>query len=84
MNTIDRKWMWIGGIVLLAFLLVLPFLVYLAGLLSLGPYEGGIAKFLGSLFGALLRLEPAAWLLVLGPWLLVSVLRFTTRPLRRR
>jgi branched-chain amino acid transport system permease protein len=27
MNTIDRKWMWIGGIVLLAFLLVLPFLV---------------------------------------------------------
>jgi branched-chain amino acid transport system permease protein len=27
MNTIDRKWMWVGGIVLLAALLVLPFLV---------------------------------------------------------
>ncbi|MCC7198590.1 MAG: hypothetical protein IT483_03685 [Gammaproteobacteria bacterium] len=65
-------------------LLVLPFLVYLAGLLSLGPYEGGLLRFLGSLYGAFLRLEPTVWLLLLGPWLMLTLLRFTTRPLRRR
>lgn len=66
-------------------LLVLPFLVYLAGVQSLGPYEGGLGAFLGSLFGALLRLEAGAWwLLVAGPYALFWILRLMTRPLRRR
>jgi len=30
-------------------LLVMPFLIYLAGVLTLGPYEGGLLAFLGSL-----------------------------------
>ena len=65
-------------------LLVLPFLVYLAGVLSLGPYEGGLLAFLGSLYGAFFTLQPGAWALLLGPYLLFWILRLLTRPMRRR
>ena len=33
-------------------LVVMPFLIYLAGFLTLGPYEGGLLAFLGSLLAA--------------------------------
>ena len=65
-------------------LAVLPFLVYLAGVLSLGPYEGGLPAFLGSLYEAFFTLQPSAWALLLGPYALFWVLRLMTRPLRRR
>jgi hypothetical protein len=65
-------------------LLVMPLLIYLAGVLTLGPYEGGLTAFLGALYLALLRLAPTAWLLVTGPWLLFTAIRLLTRPLRRR
>ena len=39
---------------------------------------------LHQLEAAFLRLEPTVWLLLLGPWLMLTLLRFTTRPLRRR
>lgn len=65
-------------------LLVMPFLIYLAGKLTLGPYEGGLPAFLGSLYLALLRFAPTAWLLVAGPYLLFTSVRLLTRPLRRR
>jgi hypothetical protein len=65
-------------------LILLPFLVYLAGVTTLGPYDGGLAAFLGSLYGSLIRLEPGAWVLLLaGPYALFWVLRLLTRPLRR-
>lgn len=64
-------------------LLAMPFLVYLAGILTLGPYEGGLLAFLASLYKAFFRLEPSAWLLLLGPYLLFWPLRLLTRPLRR-
>lgn len=65
-------------------LLVMPFLIYLAGVLTLGPYGGGLPSFLGALYKALFTLQPTAWLLLLGPYLLFSALRLTTRPLRKR
>ena len=66
-------------------LVLLPFLIYLAGVLTLGPYDGGLGAFLRSLYGSLVRLESAAWLLLLaGPYALFWVLRLLTRPLRRR
>jgi hypothetical protein len=65
-------------------LLVMPFLIYLAGLLTLGPYEGGLPAFLGSLARAVFTVTPSAWLLVAGPYLLFSAVRLLTRPLRRR
>jgi hypothetical protein len=64
-------------------LLVMPFLIYLAGVLTLGPYEGGLLSFLGSLLAAFFTLKVTAWLLVLGPYLLFTAIRFLTRPLRR-
>jgi len=65
-------------------LLVMPFLIYLAGVLTLGPYEGGLLAFLGSLMGAVVTARPSAWLLVIGPYLMFTVIRFLTRPFRRR
>lgn len=64
-------------------LLVMPFLIYLAGVLTLGPYEGGLLAFLGSLFVAFFTATPSAWLLVAGPYLLFTAVRLLTRPLRR-
>ena len=62
---------------------VMPFFIYLAGVLTLGPYEGGLLAFLGSLLAAFLTLKLTAWLLVLGPYLLFTAVRFLTRPLRK-
>jgi len=64
-------------------LLVMPFLVYLAGVSSLGPYEGGLAAFLGSLYKAFFTLDGAAWALLLGPYVLFTAIRLLTAPLRR-
>ncbi len=71
---------WFGGFGLL----VLPFLVYLAGILTLGPYDGGLPEFLKALFGAALRLKPSAWPPLTGPYLMFVAARLLTRPLRRR
>ena len=65
-------------------LLVMPFLIYLAGVLTLGPYEGGLLSFLGSLLVAFFTVKTTAWLLVVGPYLLFTAVRLLTRPLRRQ
>ena len=65
-------------------LLVMPFLIYFAGVLTLGPYEGGLLAFLGSLMGAVFTAKPSAWLLVIGPYLMFTVIRLLTRPFRRQ
>src|SRR5688572_17590494 len=64
-------------------LLVMPFLIYLAGVLTLGPYDAGLLAFLGALLAAFFTAKPTAWLLVLGPYLLFTAIRPLTRPLRR-
>jgi hypothetical protein len=64
-------------------LLVMPFLIYFAGALTLGGYERGLTGFLGNLYSDFLRLRPAAWALLLGPYALFWALRLVTRPLRR-
>ena len=65
-------------------IVVLPFAVYLAGAATLGPYDGGILRFLGKLYGDFLTLTPAALLLLLGPYLLFLAVRLLTRPFRYR
>jgi hypothetical protein len=52
--------------------------------LTLGPYEGGLLSFLGSLLVAFFTAKPTAWLLVAGPYLLFTAIRLLTRPLRRQ
>lgn len=75
-----KYFLWLAGFGLL----LMPLLIFLAGLLTLGPYEGGLLHFLRSLYGAFIRLQPTAWLLLFGPYLLFWALRLLTRPLRRR
>jgi hypothetical protein len=85
--TLPASWRRELGFLALLFgfgLLVMPFLVYLAGVLTLGPYEGGLLSFLGSLLLAFFTATPSAWLLVAGPYLLFTAVRLLTRPLRRR
>ncbi len=65
-------------------IVVLPFAVYIAGATTLGPYEGGLVRFLGKLYGDFLTLTPAALLLMLGPYLLFLAVRLLTRPFRYR
>lgn len=75
-----RFFLLVGG----AGIVVLPLLVYFAGALTLGPYDGGIGSFLAKLYGDFVRLVPSAWALLLGPYLLFWAVRLLTRPLRRR
>jgi hypothetical protein len=69
---------------LVAGVVVLPFAIYVAGAATLGPYEGGLAPFLGKLYGDLAHGAPGALALVAGPYVVFQLLRLTTRPLRRR
>ncbi len=79
-----RRELRIAGLLFGFGLVVMPFLIYLAGVLTLGPYEGGLLAFLGSLLLAFFTATPTAWLLVAGPYLLFMAVRFLTRPLRRQ
>ena len=65
-------------------IVVLPFGVYLAGAATLGPYDGGLSRFLGKLYGDFVRLTPAAVALLLGPYVLFLAVRLLTRPFRYR
>ncbi len=65
-------------------IVLLPFLVYLAGALTLGPYEGGLLSFLKKIYGDLVTLTPAALALTLGPYVLFVAVRLLTRPFRYR
>jgi hypothetical protein len=78
-----RRELRIAGLWFAFGLLAMPFLIYMAGVLTLGPYEGGLLAFLGSLLAAFFTLKLTAWLLVLGPYLLFTAVRLLTRPLRR-
>lgn len=70
-----RLWPWAAAA--LAFsALVLPFLVHYTGTRTLGAYTpGGATQFLADFYSSLLRFEPAAWILLLGPVILVLAWR---------
>jgi hypothetical protein len=58
-------------------LFVLPALIYGVGILLLGPYgeNAGLGAFYADFFGDLVAPTGRAWALVLGPLVLISVLR---------
>lgn len=61
-------------------LLLVPALVFWVGIVVLGPYGeegqgGGLGSFYATFFGDLATGEVRAWLLTLGPLILVSLVR---------
>lgn len=64
-------------------LLALPALVYLVGQFLLGEYRpgAGMGAFYADLYGQLAAPAPWAWLLVLGPYLGIQLLRLLWLPL---
>lgn len=75
-----RYFLWLAGFGLL----VLPLAIYMAGVMTLGPYAGGLPSFLGALYKSFFTLTPSAWLLLLGPYVGFMALRYASRPLRKR
>jgi hypothetical protein len=61
---------------LVAGLLVMPLLVWVAGMIALGPYaNGGFGALLGDFLGGLADGSLACWLVLAGPYLLLSLWR---------
>jgi hypothetical protein len=59
---------------------VLPVAVWFVGDVVFGTYNGnGLAGFFGSLGSKLRSGDPAAWFLVISPWLGVQVVRLAAR-----
>ena len=56
---------------------ILPSLVYLVGIVIVEPYEGenGLATLYGSILSGLVKPELPAWLLVLGPYVVIQLVR---------
>ncbi|MET0497893.1 MAG: hypothetical protein ABW106_06445 [Steroidobacteraceae bacterium] len=68
----------IVGSAWLAFgLFVVPAVIYWVGTATLGPYgeNAGLSTFYGAFFADLASGAPRAWLLALGPLLLMSLIR---------
>ena len=84
MRWLRREALWLAIFVGFG-LFVLPALVYLVGEQLLGEYrpDGGMGTFYADLYGHLARLTGLAWVLVLGPWFAILLLRLLWLPLRQ-
>ena len=70
----QERELWLAGGAITLGLIVLPFLIYLAGSITLGPYEGGgLGKYLLDFLKGLVRPHLAYWLIVFGPYLLIAL-----------
>lgn len=79
-----RRELWFAGGALFVGLIAVPLLIYVVGVLTLGPYaSGGLGAFLADFFLGLVRGWPAAWAIVLGPYAGILLLRTTRLVLRR-
>ena len=65
-------------------LLLLPLAIYWVGRQVAGEYGGGALALADQIWGDLLRLDPAAWLLVLSPYLALQLVRLIGRTWRAR
>lgn len=68
--------LWLAGAAVAFGLLILPLLIYVVGSLTLGPYESGsVWLYLLDFLKGLARPHLAYWLIVVGPYLLILLLR---------
>ena len=65
-------------------IILMPLLIYVAGVLTLGPYtSGGLGSFLGDFFLGLLRGVPSNCLIAVGPYAGLMLIRMARLILRR-
>lgn len=74
-----KKELLIFGILLLAGLIVLPIGIYVVGQNVIGEYspDAGFSGLVMAIWGDLATFSLGAWLLVLSPWGVISLLRAT-------
>jgi hypothetical protein len=60
-------------------LLALPFAIYVVGQRLLGAYDGGAMALAEAIWLDLLALRPAAWTLVLWPYVTLQLVRWARR-----
>ena len=65
-------------------LLVLPPAIYWVGRQVAGDYAGGPLALADQIWADFVQLDPAAWLLVLSPYLLLQLVRLIGRTWRAR
>ena len=81
MATLRRELLWL--LIGLPLGLVLPVLVFLVGRRMFGPYAGGEAgDLLNGFFQGLGQGVPACWLVAVGPWLCLLLLRAVVAAIR--
>jgi hypothetical protein len=62
--------------------LVMPLLVWAAGMLALGPYgNGGLGALFADFFRGLATGSSACWIVLAGPYLVISLVRLLRRTL---
>src|SRR5262245_11746369 len=72
------------GLALLAGLLVMPPLIYLAGRYTLNAYaSGGVFALFGDFYKGLFELRPSCWIVVAGPFVFLSFFRICRYVLRK-
>lgn len=72
------------GLALLVGLLVMPALIYLAGIYTLDAYaNGGLFALYGDFFSGLAEPRPSCWIVVIGPFVFLSFARICRLILRK-
>jgi hypothetical protein len=81
-----RRELTIGAVAFAVGFFVLPLAIYWIGQRLLGNYAtgAGVLDLADRIWGDFLQLAPAAWLLVLSPYLVVQLSRLVRRLLRAR
>ena len=68
--------LWLAGLAIAFGLFLLPCFIYLAGSITLGPYEGGgLGDYVLDFLRGLVRPHLAYWIIVIGPYLLITLAR---------
>jgi hypothetical protein len=72
------------GLAVLVGLLIMPVFIYIAGYIALQPYaHGGLFMLYLDFFKGLFRFQLSYWIVVVGPFVFLSVFRVFRRMLRK-
>jgi hypothetical protein len=72
------------GLAVLVGLVVMPVLIYLAGIVALKEYiHGGVFALYFDFFKGLFELRPSFWVVVAGPFVFLTLFRFCRWVLRK-